>query len=90
MGILHRLFTGRESKDEGLRRLQKALSSAEDQIQRLSDKLDELASEHRKLRGRFYAARGEVEASPQTREQMKLATMQKLGYVPGRAAPHRE
>jgi predicted nuclease with TOPRIM domain len=89
MGFLNRLFTGKEDQNDAVRRMQKALTAIEGEVQRLADKHDELASEHRKLRGRFYAARGEVEAAPQTREAMKVATLSRLGYVPGQPAPHR-
>ena len=89
MGFLHRLFTGKEDQSYVVRGLQTACRELKGEVDRLSDKLDELASEHRKLRGRFYAARGEVEKPQETREQMKLATLHRLGYVPGQPAPHK-
>jgi len=61
------------------------------------DRIDELTSEHRKLRGRFYAARGEitqpaapqapnnVSSLPESREARKMAALQAAGFVPGRA-----
>lgn len=61
------------------------------EIQKVSDRLDELQSEHRKLRGRFYQARGELESNEKTlsREEMKAQAFAKIGYVPGKPAVHR-
>jgi len=96
MGFLNRLFTGKTGDlkhvrllAEGFKELQGELAGLRAQLERLADAHEELKSEHRKLRGRFYAARGEVEARPETREQMKLSTLSRIGYIPGQPAPHR-
>jgi predicted nucleic acid-binding Zn-ribbon protein len=73
--------------------IQKAIAAANSEIETLKDLLTELKSEHRKLRGRFYAARGELEpegsAPNQSREQMKREAYAKIGYIPGRPPPHK-
>ena len=60
-------------------------------VNRLNDRVEQLESEHRKLRGRFYAARGELapaEAAPRSREESKAEAFRRIGYVPGKPAPH--
>lgn len=97
MGILTRIFTGSTQRSEVSRKefsdlwyYCKELSDAHAETRKALDKaldtIDELRSEHRKLRGRFYAARGEVEAAP---AETKADVLRRIGYIPGRPAPHR-
>jgi len=55
-------------------------------VDKLQADLEQLQSEHRKLRGRFYKARGEFE-EPQN--ETKAQVLARIGYVPGRPAPHK-
>lgn len=63
------------------------LKTLSDAISKVEERLDELQSEHRKLRGRFYAARGEV-SDPGPRQESKAEALARIGFVPGRPAPH--
>jgi len=84
-----RLFTRKTADLEARKRiveLQSNLEEWQSHVEKLQNRLDELTSEHRKLRGRFYASRGEVErVEPET----KADVLRRIGYIPGKPAPHR-
>jgi len=85
------LFTRKAVDSEARKHLALVNEALEDHrraLAKLQDALDELHSEHRKLRGRFYAARGEVE-TPQPAKESKADILRRIGYVPGQPAPHR-
>jgi hypothetical protein len=84
------LFTGSPREKQPDVSVQKRLALLEQGLAGACDKLDELHSEHRKLRGRFYQARGELESVATTRTETKAQALARIGYVPGRPAPHRE
>jgi len=92
--MLHRLLTGlltgsAKGESKHVRLLKEANEELRHEIGKLADRLEELHSEHRKLRGRFYAARGELSPEePQSREARKALALRQLGFVPGRAPPH--
>lgn len=50
--------------------------------------LEDLTAQHRKLRGRFYAERG-APADEQPQKESKAQILARIGYVPGRPAPHK-
>jgi predicted nucleic acid-binding Zn-ribbon protein len=88
--MFKRLFTARAVDTECRKRLLALTDHVEElrkYAEKLKDALEELHSEHRKLRGRFYAARGEIETPAQP--QSKAEILRSIGYVPGRAPPHR-
>jgi len=76
-------FECRKALDEAT----KVINGLVDESRRLRDHLDELHSEHRKLRGRFYASRGEMEVAPRAAES-KADILRRIGYVPGQPVKH--
>jgi predicted nuclease with TOPRIM domain len=67
----------------------RAIKDVRHALSTLEERLDQLESEHRKLRGRFYQARGEL-AEPHARSESKAAVLARIGYVPGKPAPHNQ
>jgi hypothetical protein len=96
--ILTRLFTGSSqdlpSHESLIADLYKRVKQLDNALADATGEIDKWASEHRKLRGRFYAARGELDPStnqpkePATREERRREAMQRFGFVPGKAPPH--
>lgn len=86
--MFKRLFT-RETADSEARKhinlMADALEQQRKELGKALDELEELRSEHRKLRGRFYAARGELEPP---KVESKADVLRRIGYIPGKAPPH--
>lgn len=99
-GLLNRMLTGySQGLHRQIRALRDALEGANDELQQLRkaqtgicERLDELESAHRKLRGRFYAARGvgELASEPASREERRAQAFRQVGFTPGRPVNHGE
>lgn len=98
--ILNRVLTGNaqdihrhlKAHRDAIQELRDAVSELRTSTKGAFERLDELESAHRKLRGRFYQARGagELAAEPATREERRAQALRAVGYMPGRPVNHQE
>lgn len=98
--MLNRILTGNpQAVHRQIRALRDEIEAKNDELQQLRKaqegicgRLDELESAHRKLRGRFYQARGvgELVSEPATREERRAQAFKQIGFTPGRPVNHTE